>query len=405
MYFNFNFNFNLNFMLGAIVLFLTLVMFTVAILTLTHAYSFSIPFVCSTDDLSTHKLHVQTSGVVSVCITSGGCHPLDRCMVNEAVYTCDTTASQNHLLELKIAVIRELPYETFWRMFGIGRVENGDIWRSLQDDYAIRLRPLLSEDARAFWDARMFYFRDGLYRCGSAQVALSTRLCRRYWPSGHASFVQPTCLSPSRQLELCRDPAVRRMIATYGLFHWVGRRMPLTGVVSSQWADDDPAEVLLRGLVRRASVPASFCHDYVTRMYVTGSFVPRCCPEYMRPENYALLRSRVSRITILRGSFLDALRQIHRADEFIPLDHMDCLPLPEVDAEAIEMRRLTAHLPPGTPIAVVKCVSESPVYVTRSLARHFDVEDVTADLRYDGSDLYMVQRAYVLRARGNEELH
>jgi len=130
-------------------------------------------------------------------------------------------------------------------------------------------------------------------------------------------------------------------------------------------------------------------------LYTTGAFVLDCCPAYMRPENYTALQQHVDRIIILQGNFLEALRQISKITYLYPLDHMDCLSEQDVHNEAIEMKRVTSHLSAGSPVAVVKCVSRSPKYIS-ILRMYFEVKDVTDDLKFDGSDLYMVQRAFLL---------
>ncbi len=360
----------------------------IAIITFHMSTCFSIPFVCSTDTRYINRKYIGQDGT-AFCITSGGCNPLDECMYRDKVYTCDVINAQNYLLELKIATVKSLPYDIFWNMFGKG------VSKTFRSDYRSKLRPQLSEQAKRFWDVRQYYFEKGLYTVGSAPVYASTWLCKTFWPQGHRSFVNKNCLSPNDQLNLVLQPSIQQLLKMYGLIHRVSRSYTMSGVVHQQWKHDNPTHVLRQGLIRRASVPKSFCIDYISRLYVTGSFSQECCPSYMRPENYHTLHQCVNRIFILQGNFVDALRQVHRVSEIFPLDHMDCLSLNEVRDEAIEMNRVTSHHPPHTPIAVVKCVSATPAYI-HILQEFFHVIDVSDDLPYDGSDIYMVQKAFLL---------
>lgn len=352
---------------------------------------FSIPFVIGTDTQYMTNKHIPTTGGILVCITSGGCNPLDECLKRDKVYTCDVIEAQNYLLELKIAVIHSMTYEVFWSMFGKGYVS------SFADTYYPILRPLLSPHAQRFWDKRKFYFDrqwGGLYNIGSAQVFFAKRLCSIFWKHGSK------CKTVDEQLITLENPNLTTIIKIYGRAHQKLRFIKALGVVETQWRNDNPAKVLLRGLRQRASVPHSFCNDYVTRLYVTGGFSYECCPEYLKPHNYDILRACVKKITILEGGMLDALRQVNRADVIFPLDHMDCLSVDELRAEAQEMVRLTAHHPFHHPFAVIKCVSRFPQYL-EVLHEYFDIKDVSGDLAYDGSDMYMVQSAYVLIRKQN----
>jgi hypothetical protein len=68
------------------------------------------------------------------------------------VYSIDRNPCQTALLELKIAAIKELDYETFWKMFGDGRLEN------FRKDVYPRLRKLLTPESQKFWDSNAYYF-------------------------------------------------------------------------------------------------------------------------------------------------------------------------------------------------------------------------------------------------------
>ena len=56
-------------------------------------------------------------------ITSAGCNALDYALAGpNHVYAVDMNPRQNALLELKLAAIRHLEYEDFFRMFGEGSI-------------------------------------------------------------------------------------------------------------------------------------------------------------------------------------------------------------------------------------------------------------------------------------------
>jgi S-adenosylmethionine-diacylglycerol 3-amino-3-carboxypropyl transferase len=68
-------------------------------------------------------------------------------------------------------------------------------------------------------------------------------------------------------------------------------------------------------------------HDnYFWRVYLEGSYSRHCCPEYLKAENFELLKQRVDRISTHTCSILDFLR-LHQEpiSRFVLLDHMDWL--------------------------------------------------------------------------------
>ncbi len=96
-------------------------------------------------------------------ITSAGCNVLEYALDQpKKIYAVDINPKQNALLELKIAAIRELEFESFFQMFGCGKLAGfGEI-------YSQKLRSHLSLSSRDYWDKygtrffagnRSFYFR------------------------------------------------------------------------------------------------------------------------------------------------------------------------------------------------------------------------------------------------------
>ena len=82
--------------------------------------------------------------------------------------------------------------------------------------------------------------------------------------------------------------------------------------------------------------------NYFWRVYITGSYTPDCCPEYLKQNNFELLKSTgVSNVSVHTDSVQGFLE---KGDEpisrFVLLDHMDWLsehlfPLLELEWQAI----------------------------------------------------------------------
>ncbi|HEU4359593.1 MAG TPA: BtaA family protein [Xanthobacteraceae bacterium] len=108
-------------------------------------------------------------GSTIVTISCGGCNALSYLTAQPAqVYAVDPNEAHLSLLKLKIAGIRALSgYSEFWQFFGeASSAANAQLYRD-------RLRPLLDDAARAYWDKRNVigrpryaHFTDGFYRHG-----------------------------------------------------------------------------------------------------------------------------------------------------------------------------------------------------------------------------------------------
>src|SRR5579871_193151 len=108
-------------------------------------------------------------GSTIVTISSGGCNALSYLTAQPAqVYAVDLNEAHLSLLKLKLAGIRAFArYQDFWQFFGeAASPANAQLYRDC-------LRPMLDDDARAYWDKRNVvgrprhaYFTDGFYRHG-----------------------------------------------------------------------------------------------------------------------------------------------------------------------------------------------------------------------------------------------
>ena len=84
-------------------------------------------------------------------------------------------------------------------------------------------------------------------------------------------------------------------------------------------------------------------HDnYFWRVYITGSYTPECCPEYLKPDNFQRLKADdISNVSVHTDSVQGFLEKGDTPiSRFILLDHMDWLsdhffPLLESEWQAI----------------------------------------------------------------------
>jgi S-adenosylmethionine-diacylglycerol 3-amino-3-carboxypropyl transferase len=122
---------------------------------------------------------------VVLVLTSAGCNALDYALkAPRRIHAVDANPRQTALLELKMAGVRALEFDDFFRIFGNGsHPQFASLYRS-------HLREQLSEFAAGYWDKRLdwfssprssFYFHglSGLVARGfSAYLGLRPRLGR-----------------------------------------------------------------------------------------------------------------------------------------------------------------------------------------------------------------------------------
>ncbi|MCC6508656.1 MAG: BtaA family protein [Pirellulaceae bacterium] len=283
-------------------------------------------------------------------ITSAGCNALDYAIAGAGhVHAVDMNPRQNALLELKIAGIRHLQYEDFYRMFGEGHHPRaGELYQQT-------LRGTLSTWAQSYWDRwikffdnpkRSFYFRgtSGSFARGinfyidrvarvrpeinvlmeaqtvQEQMKIYEQIRDRFW-------------SRSLRFTLNRDTTLSMLGVPKAQRQQIENQYP-GGII--QFIQDSMEAVFAKLPIR---------DNYFWRVYITGKYSPTCCPEYLKPENFQQLKARqVDNVSVhtdsVEGFLTKSEVQITR---FILLDHMDWLsdhffPLLESEWQAILKR-------------------------------------------------------------------
>ncbi|MBW3600275.1 MAG: BtaA family protein, partial [Planctomycetes bacterium] len=251
----------------------------------------------------------------------------------KSVYAVDLNPRQNALLELKLAAIRHLEYEDYWRMFGEGYLPGaGKIYRQ-------KLQGAVSPFAQLYWHRKIrrffgnrrrpFYFRgtsggfarmvnlyiDKVIRVRPHITAIleaetveeqraiyDRRLRERFWS-------RPMCFAMNRDttLSLVGVPRAQRRQVERG---YEG------GIV--QFVQDCVEAVF-------AELPLK--DNYFWRVYLTGRYSPDCCPEYLKPEGFQKLRDGLAdRVHIATDSVQGFLTGHQEPiSRFVLLDHMDWL--------------------------------------------------------------------------------
>jgi S-adenosylmethionine-diacylglycerol 3-amino-3-carboxypropyl transferase len=287
-------------------------------------------------------------------ITSAGCNALHYALLGpERVYAVDVNPRQSALLQLKLAGIRALDFETYFALFGQGRV------REPEKLYRRRLRPVLPAFARKYWDRRITLFGGNSWR-------------RSFYFRGAAgAFARAVCFHIDRVAkvraevnELLAADSVEQQRAIYferlhGQFwrpflRWAVRRDAALSLLGVPRPQRQQVERYYPGGIARFiedSLEAVFTRlpladNYFWRVYMQGEYSRACCPEYLKPDQFARLQAglveRISAQTCSITQFLES-HEDGPISRFVLLDHMDWLahaktPLLQQEWQAIVRR-------------------------------------------------------------------
>jgi S-adenosylmethionine-diacylglycerol 3-amino-3-carboxypropyl transferase len=277
-------------------------------------------------------------------ITSAGCNVLDYVLLGpEQVHAVDANPRQNALLELKLAGIRRLEHEDFFAAFGHGYHPR------FEQLYRRALRADLSPFARGFWDKRVRWFgnpRGSFYFHGLSGIVASTFHRYLHFRPRLAASIRD--LFDTRSLDDQRriyDDRVEPLFWTPGVNWTLSRQltMSMLGVPHPQRKEvQQQHERGVAGFIRESveyvlrQLPV--WTNYFWMVYIHGRYTEHCCPEYLKPDNFAALKGGlVDRISLHTSTVAELLAESDRRySKYVLLDHMDWMSSYHPDALAEE---------------------------------------------------------------------
>lgn len=283
-------------------------------------------------------------------ITSAGCNALDYLLAGAGtVHAVDMNPRQNALLDLKCAAIRQLDYPRYYQMFGEGRLPN------VESIYADKLRKQLQPASQKYWDRwirffdhpkKTFYFRgtSGAFAKMIGTYINKIARCRKEVmeileaptladQQDIYTRVRPKIWSKSLRFAMNRDTTLSMLGVPKAQRRQIDQQYP-GGIV--KFVEDSIEAVFAR-------IPIQ--DNYFWRVYITGSYTPTCLPEYVKEENYHLLRNGLLDRLNIHTNSVQRFLEGHDGEisRFVLLDHMDWLsdhyfPWLESEWQAILMR-------------------------------------------------------------------
>lgn len=267
-----------------------------------------------------------------ISISSAGCNPLNiLCHSPQQLITIDGNPAQNAIVELKLAAIEALDYQTFFDIFAARKPS------VVNAVYRTHLREHLSQSARDFWDKKLWILARNLYDFG--RMGLFCRILR--------VVLTQIGVPEKRREELFEITSLEEQRAWY--YRYVAPKMwgPVTkalinfrpflylaGVHPNQFTlIDDRHDMFdyVKERVEYALTQVPIWDNYFLSIAVTGRFRGKHVPPYLLEENFQTLRDNLDRVRVVNGwlgPYLDTLPP-GSISKFNLLDIFDWMP-PEV---------------------------------------------------------------------------
>jgi S-adenosylmethionine-diacylglycerol 3-amino-3-carboxypropyl transferase len=244
-----------------------------------------------------------------LAITSGGCNILGFLLFDPGmIYSIDINPAQSYLMQLKIAAMKALTFQEFSRFSGLSED------RSRAQLYE-KVQPLLSDEARQFWNGQRRIIAQGFLMNGKYE-----RFIR------HAGKFIGLLQGRKRVLGLFSQESKEQQ-AEYFDKVWNTRRfryifkilfnktmLAKRGLDSDYFHFDDGSNSFADSFYNRArkafrEIPIK--GNYFLSLYLLGKYrSANESPAYLQEQNYAVIKSRLDRIKIITGdaqSWIDSM--------------------------------------------------------------------------------------------------
>jgi S-adenosylmethionine-diacylglycerol 3-amino-3-carboxypropyl transferase len=299
-------------------------------------------------------LHIGHADRIAM-ITSAGCNALDYLLDNPLEIHCiDMNPRQNALLEFKMRVIEHTSHNDLFQFFGNG------VHNDARHVYRTKIRPHLSDTARFFWDKKITYFIPGhikksfLFRGTSGSLGwLAYLYFKRQKKLSQLvdQLFNANTLEEQAAIYESIEPELWTRLINKVMDHPL--TMTLMGVPTAQKKLIDeqyPGGMgqYLKDGFRNVFTRLPIQENYFWYGYRYGRYSKTCCPEYLKEENFDILRTRIGKIHLHTTTFADFLkRSAHPTDIFILLDHQDWMAQHAPEALVMEWTHILEKAAPG----------------------------------------------------------
>lgn len=264
-----------------------------------------------------------------VMITSAGCNALDYALDNPSEIHCvDMNPRQNALLELKKAAFNSGSHQDLFQLFGEGAHDN------VLTYYQEALRPFLPDYAQQYWDKKAYYFigkgiRNSFYWHSTSGVFAWS--FSKYLKFQKKNYQLATRLFEAQTIEEQQNLYFELEKKVLNNFvKWILQRtivMSLLGVPKSQQDLITEGEGnFVQKCLRQVFTQLPIHDNYFWQLYFNGKYSPHCCPNYLKPQFFDVLRQQSVKIKTHNNTLSGFLHQNPgNYSHYVLLDHQDWL--------------------------------------------------------------------------------
>lgn len=258
-------------------------------------------------------------GETLLAVTSGGDNVLGLLLSNpRRIIAVDLNPTQTYLLELKMAAFRRLSHDEMLRFLGVRAAgDRGDLY--------VRLRPELSPAAAFFWDARVVWFERGLLTQGGFERYHAMLRAMLRVVIGRRRLEKLFTLEAAHQREFYETEwntfAWRALVRIGCSKYMLGRKLD-----PSWFREADVASLgeHFTKLAEHVIVRLPARSNYFLAQIFLGRYRDEATvPEYLRRENFGIVRGRLDRLVPVTADIGAALGAL-------PPQSVDCFALSNV---------------------------------------------------------------------------
>jgi S-adenosylmethionine-diacylglycerol 3-amino-3-carboxypropyl transferase len=303
-----------------------------------------------------------------VVLTSAGCNVLDYLIDNpSAIHAVDLNPRQNALLDLKKALFLSGNFQVLYQWFGQGT------GFKTREFYKEHLRPWIANpEAQKFWDKQVqrYFEHKGLrksfyWKGSSGTVAWMVKQWMRS-KSGLATMVKNLLDAPTLEAQEHAYNQFEPKFMNPFMKWFLGRHVvqSMLGVPKSQQqlAKENYEEGMagyMKSCMRHVFTKVPVNDNYFWNVYFYGFYPPGCEPNYLKQENFNLLRSRVARVETYTHSLTGFLRDFPgNYSHYVLLDHQDWLATHDFAELETEWKLIFENSRPGTRILMRSAASD-----------------------------------------------
>ena len=250
-------------------------------------------------------------GDTVMTITSGGCNTLEFLLYNPAViYSVDINPAQSFLMELKKVSIERLGYQEFIALMGLKTS------LSRQDIY-LKIKAHLTPEAQLFWDANSKIIGTGVLMSGRYEkfVRLASKVIRIL--QGRKRIKNLFLDKDADQQKEYFDKVFNtwQLRALFPIL-FNKKRLAKKGLSADYFHFDDGSKSFAENFYNRAknalrNIPIK--NNYFLSLYLTGGYRNLDeVPEYLKENNFTILKERVNRIQVITMDANDWLRKMDK---------------------------------------------------------------------------------------------